>query len=82
MKTFIMGNARFSVLSAGVIRAEYANGKAFCDSETLFAKRDSAEGDFFCEGKVSDTSLTVRTDILTLKYTGGAFSHRRHAYHP
>ena len=75
MKTFIMGNARFSVLSAGVIRAEYANGKAFCDSETLFAKRDSAEGDFFCEGKVSDTSLTVRTDILTLKYTGGAFSH-------
>ena len=75
MKTFIMGNARFSVLSAGVIRAEYANGKAFCDSETLFAKRDSAEGDFFCEGEVSDTSLTVSTDILTLKYTGGAFSH-------
>ena len=75
MKTFIMGNARFSVLSAGVIRAEYANDGAFCDSETLFAKRDGAEGDFFCEGEVSDTSLTVRTDILTLKYTGGAFSH-------
>ena len=43
MNSYIYGNARFTVLRDGVVRIEYAEGGAFVDGETFFARRAARE---------------------------------------
>lgn len=73
MNTYIKNNARFTVMREGVIRMEYAEGGAFCNDETLFAKRDAEyEAKFTLDGDI----LTVETGSVTLTYKGdGMFCH-------
>ncbi len=67
MNTYIKGCARFTVITEGCIRIEYAKNKAFLDAPTLFAIRENtAEADF----SDSENSLTVKTKKLTLTYEG------------
>jgi len=67
MSSFIKGNARFSVLTEGCIRIEYALDRCFADDPTLFAVRSS-----FCQAEITEDkdTLTVKTKKLTLRYTG------------
>ena len=70
MSIYIKDNARFTVITDGVIRMEYAVGGAFVDGETLFAKRKAQ-----CDARVYETDvLVIETDFLTLYYKGGEFS--------
>ncbi|MBQ7836468.1 MAG: alpha-xylosidase [Clostridia bacterium] len=70
MSIYVKGNARFTVISDGVIRMEYAEGGAFVDGETLFAKRD-----MYWDAEVSDGDiLAIRTENMTLYYAGGEFT--------
>ena len=67
MNSYIKGNARFSVVSKGVIRMEYCENGEFTDEPTLFAERGSSfDGDFIDTGDV----LTVKTEKFTLTYKG------------
>ncbi len=72
MNTYIKGNARFTVITEGVVRMEYAEKGAFLDDPTLFAVRENNAGaDVF---DIDDT-LTVKTKKFTLTYKGtGPFS--------
>lgn len=67
---YVKGNARFTVITDGVVRMEYADDGAFVDGETLFAKRDMLWDAAVTDGDV----LTVSTDSFTLYYHGGEFS--------
>ena len=71
MNSYIIGNARFSVLCEGVIRMEYAENGVFVDDKTFFANRNAS-----CDAEFSekDGVLTVKTDKMTLTYKGGGFS--------
>ena len=72
MNSYIKNNARFSVITEGVIRMEYARGASFVDDPTLFAVRESV-----CDAEFTDKDdvLTVKTKKLTLTYKGdGEFS--------
>ncbi len=71
MNSYIYGNARFTVLTDGVVRIEYAGGGAFVDEETFFARR-GARG--IADFRFEDGVLTVETPKLTLTYRGGEFS--------
>ncbi len=70
MSVYIKGNARFTVISDGVIRIEYAEGGAFVDGETLFAKRG-----MFWEAEAFDgEAFVIQTENITLYYEGGEFT--------
>lgn len=68
MDKYIKDNARFTVITDGCIRIEYAENGAFLDDPTLFAVREST-----CDAEICDKadSLTIKTSKLTLTYTGG-----------
>lgn len=70
MSIYIKDNARFTVISDGVIRMEYAEGGAFVDGETLFAKR----GMLWEAEAYEDDGLVIKTGSITLYYKGGEFS--------
>lgn len=70
MSIYTKGNARFTVMTDGVIRMEYAENGAFVDGETLFAKRDAIWDASVTDGDV----LKIETDSVTLYYCGGEFS--------
>ncbi|MBQ4066884.1 MAG: DUF5110 domain-containing protein [Clostridia bacterium] len=67
MEPIVRKNARFTVVTPGVIRIEYAEGGAFVDDPTLFAVRSSF-GD--ANVAVNNDFLTVSTEKLTLTYVG------------
>ena len=70
MSIYVKGNARFTVMGAGVIRMEYAEDGKFIDGETLFAKRLA-----FWDARVTDGEIfTIITENITLYYKGGEFS--------
>ena len=72
MDKYTKSNARFTVITDGVIRMEYAENKAFLDEPTLFAKRENTS-----DADISDVNgtLTVKTEKFTLTYKGtGPFS--------
>lgn len=67
---FIKGNARFTLITEGVVRIEYARDGAFEDAPTLFALRNTE-----CEGNVENGDiLKIKTEKLTVYYEGGEFS--------
>lgn len=67
---YVKDNARFTVMTEGVIRMEYSADGRFVDGETLFAKRDS-----LWDAAVTDgDALVIETENLTLFYKGGEFS--------
>ena len=67
----VKGNARFTVMTEGAVRIEYAKDGVFEDAPTLFALRGAE-----CDADVMDGEvLTVKTEKLTLYYRGGEFSH-------
>ena len=70
MSIYTKGNARFTVMTEGVIRMEYATDGVFVDGETLFAKRDMMWDAAVTDGDV----LTIETEQITLYYKGGEFS--------
>lgn len=73
MDKYIKGNARFTVITEGVVRMEYAENKIFLDAPTLFAQRENTANAFFSD---IDDTLTVKTEKFTLTYKGTApFSH-------
>ena len=73
MSIYTKGNARFTVMTDGVIRMEYANDGVFVDGETLFAKRDS-----YWDAIITDNGLlTIETENITLYYKGGEFTGER-----
>ncbi len=88
MKTYIRGNARFTVIEDGLVRMEYSKNGAFCDEETLFARRDymkDAREDNINDGaecpvSVSDENgvFTLETPLITLSYkdNGRPFNRR------
>ncbi len=70
MSVYIKDDARFTVISDGVIRMEYTVGGAFVDGETLFAKRG-----MLWEAEVLDgETFVIQTESITLYYEGGEFS--------
>ena len=70
MSIYTRDNARFTVISDGVIRMEYAEGGAFIDGATLFAVRD-----MYWDANVYDGEIfTIETENMTLYYRGGEFS--------
>jgi len=68
MNTYTVKNARFTVVTDGVIRMEYAQNGAFVDDPTLFAIRESTADAEILE---CDGTLTIKTPKLTLEYKGG-----------
>ncbi len=70
MNQWITGNARFTVITDGVIRMEYAENASFADGETLFALRTpgTAKADFAQDG---DRTI-ISTSKFTLTYQGNA----------
>ncbi len=67
----VKGNARFTVITEGAVRIEYAADGNFENAPTLFAARGTQ-----ADAKVTDGEiLTVKTEKLTLYYHGGEFSH-------
>ena len=71
MNSYVYDNARFTVLRDGVVRIEYAEGGAFVDEETFFARRTARKDADF---RFEDGILTVETPKFTLTYRGGAFA--------
>ena len=71
VNSYVYDNARFTVLREGAVRIEYAEGGAFVDVETFFARRDAVCDAEFCS---KNGVLTAKTPKLTLKYSGGGFS--------
>ncbi|MBE6588176.1 MAG: DUF5110 domain-containing protein [Ruminococcaceae bacterium] len=72
MSKYIKGSARFTVISEGCVRIEYADGGEFLDAPTLFAVRESSHHADIIE---DSDKLTLRTEKLTLTYTdNGPFS--------
>lgn len=72
MSTIEFGNARFTVITDGVVRIEYAIDGAFCDEPTLFAVRGTEAN---AEIESTGDTLTVKTKKFTLTYKGyDAFS--------
>lgn len=43
MDTYIKGNARFTVITEGAVRMEYAEKGNFLDAPTLFAQRENTD---------------------------------------
>jgi Glycosyl hydrolases family 31/Ricin-type beta-trefoil lectin domain/Domain of unknown function (DUF5110) len=73
--TVVQGNARFEVLTPGVVRMEYAASGSFLDDPTFtILNRDFTPPPF--TSSVSGGVLTITTSALTLTYQvgSGAFS--------
>lgn len=66
-KQIIFGNARFTVITENLIRAEYADGINFMDNKTLFASNRSYNG---CPVEITenDKVLTIKTEAMTLTF--------------
>lgn len=64
---YIFKNARFTVITDGVIRMEYAENAHFLDDPTLFAVRGNTQEADVAE---SDGALVIKTPRLTLTYKG------------
>lgn len=64
---YIFKNARFTVITEGVIRMEYAENAHFLDDATLFAIRENTTD---AEIAVEKGIITVKTPKLTLTYKG------------
>ncbi len=70
MSIYVKGNARFTVMTDGVIRMEYAENGGFVDDETLFAKRE-----FLWYAECEDGDIfKLTTEYITLYYKGGEFT--------
>lgn len=67
MSSYIKGNARFTVITDGVIRMEYAEDGAFVDGKTMFAERNSESDAVFSDG---NGILTIETSKISLRYVG------------
>lgn len=70
MNQWIIGNARFTVITDGVIRMEYAKDGVFADGATLFANRRQYPADTAFVQK--DGTVTLSTKKCTLTYRAGA----------
>ena len=68
MHSYTSKNARFTVITDGVVRIEYAKDGAFVDEPTLFALRKS-----FFDADISSKNGTVciKTEKFTLEYREG-----------
>ena len=53
MNGIIKDNARFTVLTPGAVRIEYAEDGAFLDGETFFARRNASSDASVTEEKAS-----------------------------
>ncbi len=62
------GNARFTVITPGLIRLEYANDAAFTDPSTLFARDRTSRFDGATIQRQGD-HLSIDTGIISLTYT-------------
>ena len=62
------GNARFTIITPGLIRLEYANDTAFTDPATLFARDRSTRFDGATIERQGD-HLSIDTGIISLTYT-------------
>lgn len=68
MTSYTAGNARFTVITEGVVRMEYSNSGRFVDEPTLFAQRDS----FFDADITADNgTVIIKTEKFTLSYKEG-----------
>ena len=67
MNSYTLGNARFTVITDGVIRMEYAMNGAFVDDPTLFALRENAANADITE---KNGTVTINTPKLTMTYNG------------
>ena len=67
---FVVGNARFTVISEGLIRIEYARDGQFVDEKTLFAVNREHDGTPF-ETEDTGTVFTIRTARIVLTYDYG-----------
>ena len=65
--TRTLGKARFTVITAHLIRCEWSENGVFCDAETLFAVNRSYNG---CPVLIEQTedSAEIRTEAITLRY--------------
>ncbi len=67
MKTYTRKNARFTVITEGALRIEYADNAAFVNEPTLFAVR---QGSIDASAIINEDTLTLKTDKFTLTYKG------------
>ncbi len=70
MNQWIAGNARFTVITDGVVRMEYTNNASFAYGETLFAVR--TPGNANASFAQDTNSVTISTPKFTLTYRGNA----------
>lgn len=71
MNGIIKDNARFTVLTPGAVRIEYATDGAFLDGDTFFARRGAPSDAAVTE---EEGVLRIESEKFTLVYRGGAFS--------
>lgn len=66
-KQIVFGNARFSVITENLIRAEYSKESNFMDYNTLFASNRKYNG---CDVEICENgnTLTIKTEAITLTY--------------
>lgn len=64
-KKVIWGNVRFTPLTAGLIRIEYAENGQFLDDDTLFSVNRAHDGSYL-DIKEDGGTLTIKTDKFTL----------------
>ena len=77
MEPLVCCNARFTVITPGCVRIEYAENGTFSDSPSLFA--EGGRIDIPCGAHVTqrltEDGAFVETECFTLLYKGGKFSH-------
>ncbi len=71
MYQIIKDNARFTVMTDGVIRMEYSANACFADEETFFALRKAK-----CNADITECGdgVVIKTKKMTLTYKSGEFS--------
>ena len=67
VKIITIGNARFTVITENLIRAEYSANGVFCDLPTLFAVNREYNG---CEVRIrsAEDSVEIQTEAICLFY--------------
>ena len=63
----IFGNARFTVITKNLIRAEYSESGKFTDEETLFAVNRKENGDGY-KAEAEENVLKIKTSDISLTY--------------
>lgn len=63
----IFGNARFTVITKNLIRAEYSENGKFTDEETLFAVNRKENGDGY-KAEAEENVLKIKTSDISLTY--------------